>query len=476
LTIAFACLIAALASAATANAAFGGANGKIAYASDEYSLDLNIFVIPGGGGRPAVLTHSTDNERLPTWSPNGQRIAYERDRKSVGPEVWVMNEDGSGKTLLGSGGDPAWSPDGTQIAFVVGYPFELHIMNADGSGDTKVGDGAEPAWSPDGTKIAFSRDNNVYVMDATGGGEVQLTFDGAHNQSPDWSPDGSKIVFAHFTGHVQLATVSAGGGAATPLTANAQDNYHPAWSPDGTKVVFEAGWPEVDSNIRSVNADGSGLKTIRQGVESGNSEPSWQPRPVTLAASRTIVRYGGSATLQAHLYFFDSTTNTTVKIFKTPFGGSKTLVLSINVDSAGNAAIAVSPTKKTVYTVTWSGDGTHPGSSATLVVQVRAITVSKLSHYYGTSGKFRLYHAGTDLVQTGCVIPNHGGRKLGFLAERKTNGVWDDWASGAFRLSSRSCVTGVIGLPPGEYRVHNMFGGDADHLGSTSNWKYARVT
>jgi TolB protein len=462
-----------------ANAAFPGANGKLAYASNEFTLDLDVFVIPATGGKPDVITSSSDDERYPAWSPNGQRIAFERDRKgptAFGPEIWVMNANGSGKKRLAAGGQPTWSPDGAKIAFVGGSPGDVHVMNADGSNDTTLAQGFEPAWSPDGTKIAFTRDNNIFVMNAAGGGEAQLTFDGAHNQNPDWSPDSSSIVFARFTGDYDLAVVPAGGGTASPLADNAQDDWNPAWSPDGTKIVFETGWPEADSKLRVVNADGSGLKTVRQSPESGNSEPSWQPRPVTLTASKKIVRFGNSTTLRAHLYFSDSTTNSTVSLYKTPAGGAKTLMLSKEVDGAGNVTVPVSPSKKTLYTVTWSGDASHPGSSASLTLEVRSITKTRLSHYYAKSGKFHLYRAGAEIRQTGKVIPNHAGRKLTFYAERRTNGVWDILTTASFRISRRGSVRAVIHLPEGTYRFYNLFPGDFDHLGSASARKYVRVT
>ncbi len=104
---------------------------------------------------------------------------------------------------------PAWSPDGTRIAFAFNrdgrYYRSIYVMNADGSGVERLTNNSAhdvgPAWFPDGARIAFASDrdgngSDIYVMDADGSGVKRLTNNSAYDWDPAWSPDGARIAFA----------------------------------------------------------------------------------------------------------------------------------------------------------------------------------------------------------------------------------------------------------------------------------------
>lgn len=144
----------------------------------------------------------------PSWSPDGRAIAFSRrpcNGAVTSATLNVMNRGGSDVRSLGPGEAPDWSPDGTKILVQARgdtepeYGDDLWAVNADGSGRTLLTDGASidgrtPAWSPDGTKIVFvsSRTDfdEIWLMDADGGSPRQVTKDEGFLElvNPDWQP------------------------------------------------------------------------------------------------------------------------------------------------------------------------------------------------------------------------------------------------------------------------------------------------
>jgi len=180
-----------------------------------------------------------------------------------------------------------------------------------------------------------------------------------------------------------------------------------------------------------------------------------------------------------------------VSIYRTPLGGSRTLVASGPVNAAGDFAVTTAPGKRASFTATWSGDAAHPagGTSAAVDVRVRALVRGHMTGAYAVAGRYRLYHysASCPTHGTHCplfavtVQPNHAGRRVYFTIQIRYSGGWH--AAGAFpgRLNRRSRVTqrliyqsaAIIGLPT---RIRVRFAGDADHVGARSRWAYFKVT
>jgi Tol biopolymer transport system component len=150
------------------------------------------------------LTGGPGRNFEPSWSPDGQRIAFTSDRDG-NSEIYVMDADGANPTRLtiNAARDyaPTWSPDGTKLAFASTRTGagDIYSMNADGSGEIRLTnwdlEETTPSWSPDGTRIAFSSwgpegeesfDENIYVMDAGGGNPVILT---TYTSGPNRDPD-----------------------------------------------------------------------------------------------------------------------------------------------------------------------------------------------------------------------------------------------------------------------------------------------
>ena len=254
-----------------------------------------------------------------TWdvtpSPDGSKIAFTgSDGGNTG--IFVANRDGTGIVHITAGSpknddQPAWSPDGTKIAFrrwqEMGTPADIWVMNADGSNQVNltndagdVGTQHSPTWSPrqaDGSyRIAYSHQTKpgeyvvgrIFSMRADGTDKRPVTTGGEYLESePAWSPDGQTIVFVRTGGTAfgDLWLVTATGGSERQLmAADPADAQHaPAWSPDGRYVAFTSKHELSADNrwafhVYTVRADGTRLtRRTAEGVDKEN--PAWLPRP-----------------------------------------------------------------------------------------------------------------------------------------------------------------------------------------------------
>jgi TolB protein len=217
----------------------------------------------------------------------------------------TINADGSGERQLtlpqrSFAGEPAYSPDGSKIAYVCGN-FELCVMNADGTGQGRLTTSRwpqtweyvdHPTWSPDGTKIAFASnaDGNfhVYVINADGTGLHKLAGTALNDDDPSWSPDGTKIAFDNykswFSGTSAIYVMNADGSQPQRISPRGVDGWSPSWAPDGSEVVYSA-WRDDDTHLFLVNADGTGNNQLTDGY-CDEMDPNWMPSGLGLAFDR----------------------------------------------------------------------------------------------------------------------------------------------------------------------------------------------
>jgi hypothetical protein len=204
-----------------------------------------------------------------------------------------MKADGSSQTRLTvspfEDSMPAWSPDGTKIAFVSERTSnqEIFVMNADGTEQTNITNYGDqdlgPSWSPDGSKIAFYSLRNgyrIFAMNPDGSGLQDLTGDSNIGLlHPKWSPDGSSILYEVFATFPQIGVMNADGSNKRLITNESRDHTSPSWSPDGTKVVFtrdvfDPFSGNTDHELFLMNSDGSNITRLTNNPTTDNF-PSW---------------------------------------------------------------------------------------------------------------------------------------------------------------------------------------------------------
>jgi len=168
--------------------------------------------------------------------------------------VGRMDPDGGGFSALVDGGQPVWSPDGRRFAFSVlqgqAGAWQLATAAPDGSQVSRLGEGEYPTWSPDGSLIAFGRGDEIWVMNADGGGQ-RLLVAGGEPWSLAWDPDGSRLAYMFpvetesgregilFSPRA-LWFVDVVSGEITQITPadDLDGSVNPAWSPDGTRLAY----------------------------------------------------------------------------------------------------------------------------------------------------------------------------------------------------------------------------------------------
>jgi Tol biopolymer transport system component len=221
--------------------------------------------------------------------------------------------------------DPAWSPDGRQIAFASNsdHSASLYIMNADGSNPTKLIDAKDlsmnrqatpdwqlgiggPVWSPDGRKIAFDASHTIggtlsivdmYVIDADGSNLITPAGRPAFDSGPAWSPDSQKIafnssvewdkvgvIFNSCGGSGGICVMNADGTNLISLPHKKGGEGDPNWSPDGRKIAFTSG-RTGDAEIYVMDTDGSNPVNLTRYGKAWDAAPVWSPDGKRIAFS-----------------------------------------------------------------------------------------------------------------------------------------------------------------------------------------------
>ena len=262
----------------------------------------HVFAMAPDGSHVEQITFGSGVQAHSALSPDGTRVVYSQvDSKSSSINVTHL---GHGVvTVLNRGSDwslvPSWSPDGTRIAFTSDADgnYEIYTMATDGTDvrqltftDPPV-QHVGPKYSPDGTLLLYATDEDVqdpaiqqdlWVMPSVGGTGTRLTYGLDNRESRGWSPDGRRIVTQTVIDGVgQLVVLNADGSGGRQITHYTADTPRfepggifpvmrgavtPAWSPDGAWIAFAAN-PDGNYDVYRIRPDGSGLTRVTRSSE-----------------------------------------------------------------------------------------------------------------------------------------------------------------------------------------------------------------
>jgi len=228
-------------------------DGKLFALQSTQGGNQDIYVMPVRGGEPVRITDDPANDSWPLWSYDGQWLAFDSSRSGRN-ETWVVRITPDGRPgsppiqATRGGGGGVWMQDGRIAYSTSKETVHVFVANADGSGEVQLTKSRErnggPRWSPDGKNIAFGSNywekwkTAVFTVPANGGDEKFLAVGGSFA----WSSDGRKIAFSAGTPRppatAKISIIPAEGGEAKELMCYDGALTNLDWSPDGRSIAF----------------------------------------------------------------------------------------------------------------------------------------------------------------------------------------------------------------------------------------------
>ena len=252
-----------------------------------------LYVADSDGYNPRQILASPRELLSPSWSPDGQKLAYvsfETNRS----EIYIHDvRQGKRQRIAkfpGHNGAPSWSPDGTKLAIVLSKKrkqdrsnFDIYVKNLKTNSLKRLTKhwaiDTYPIWTPDSNSIVFTSDRSgrpqIYKIPVTGGRAKRLTFEGKENDRPVLSPDGKKLAMVQSSGgKSRIVIMDLEYGSTTILTDGGLDES-PSFAPNGSMIIYATN----DKNkgvLSAVSVDGRVQYPISE-TDGDVREPAWSP-------------------------------------------------------------------------------------------------------------------------------------------------------------------------------------------------------
>jgi TolB protein len=241
------------------------------------------------GHNPVRVTHTNALTLYPAWSPDGSSLAFVSYEKGK-PDIYIQPLKGKRESVSSRDGiniTPAWVPKTVYLAATLSFEGDEEIYLLTRSGEivkrlTKNwGIDVSPTFSPDGKRMAFvsrrSGTPQIHIQDVGGGNAHRITYDGRYNTQPVWSPAGDRIAYSGMKdGQLNIYVINADGRGNVQLTRNTGNNESPTWSPDGNMIAFSS-TRTGKSRIFVMTASGTDQRQLLE-LAGEQTSPAWSPR------------------------------------------------------------------------------------------------------------------------------------------------------------------------------------------------------